>query len=516
MAKKFSIHIKKSKEGSLHKALGVPEGQKIPASKLKIKSTDSPALKKKKNFAINAKKFKHQTGGNDFQIPNPDFNTYQATHMEQDPNNPGFDMQGNPLTQSSQDFPGIVSGTNMNIDITGNLAQQQSQNQQQDPNRIKFLDSAAGKNLNTGISAITGLFNVIDNSKLKHQEKLQMLDSMTPKYMTNQESQGLDNGPAYKKMGGPINHGSPVGIVDFNSGNGLEDGMYDGINHQSFYGQDQIYNGEMGEYKTGGSVSQAKAKEILRDGTAQGHPLTDKQKKYFGWIAGGKKQAGGTSSQQTTDPNAYWEANAKLSYYKQQLNDKLRAKNPEAYDNYLKGLNDIQSQYQQGKIKPQDFIPKRQEYAQNASYNDYLAPQDVQNTLGDEYNNYLQSLQTVNKYNVQKGQQPLYGNVEGENDPSQLNYGRRFATMTTNTSNDSTTLKNGKPITTNSTRYTYNPKTKTVDTTSSVVQYDENGNPITNQTATRQTGGYSVGQEVELTPAQIKSLKAQGYQIKEL
>lgn len=37
------------------------------------------------------------------------------------------------------------------------------------------------------------------------------------------------------------------------------------------------------------TVSQAKAKEILRDGTAQGHPLTKKQKGFFGAIAGGKR-----------------------------------------------------------------------------------------------------------------------------------------------------------------------------------------------------------------------------------
>lgn len=58
-----SIKIKKSKQGSLHKHLGVPQGKKIPASKLKIKSTDSPAIRKKKQFAINAKKWKHEEGG---------------------------------------------------------------------------------------------------------------------------------------------------------------------------------------------------------------------------------------------------------------------------------------------------------------------------------------------------------------------------------------------------------------------------------------------------------------------
>jgi len=59
----MAIKIKKSHKGLLHKNLGVPEGEKIPASKLKIKSTDSKAIRKRKQFAINAKKFKHENGG---------------------------------------------------------------------------------------------------------------------------------------------------------------------------------------------------------------------------------------------------------------------------------------------------------------------------------------------------------------------------------------------------------------------------------------------------------------------
>lgn len=53
------IYIKPSKRGTLRKALGVKEGEKIPASKLKPKSTDSPAMKKKKLFARNARKWSH-------------------------------------------------------------------------------------------------------------------------------------------------------------------------------------------------------------------------------------------------------------------------------------------------------------------------------------------------------------------------------------------------------------------------------------------------------------------------
>ncbi|HEY1820403.1 MAG TPA: hypothetical protein VGG83_10770 [Trebonia sp.] len=56
------IKIAKLKEGSLHTALGVPQGEPIPAAKLAAaaKSKD-PGLRKKAQFAINAKGF-HHTG----------------------------------------------------------------------------------------------------------------------------------------------------------------------------------------------------------------------------------------------------------------------------------------------------------------------------------------------------------------------------------------------------------------------------------------------------------------------
>ena len=43
----------------------------------------------------------------------------------------------------------------------------------------------------------------------------------------------------------------------------------------------------------GGDLSSEKAKEILRDGTANGAKLTSKQRAYMGWVAGGSKKAAG-------------------------------------------------------------------------------------------------------------------------------------------------------------------------------------------------------------------------------
>lgn len=55
----MAIKIKAANKGKLHKALGIASGKKIPASKLAKKSTDSPSMAKMKNFARNAKKWKH-------------------------------------------------------------------------------------------------------------------------------------------------------------------------------------------------------------------------------------------------------------------------------------------------------------------------------------------------------------------------------------------------------------------------------------------------------------------------
>ncbi len=57
MARK-KIYIKPSKRGSLRKATGTKKGKNIAASKLKVKKSDSTAMKKKKVFAQNARKWK--------------------------------------------------------------------------------------------------------------------------------------------------------------------------------------------------------------------------------------------------------------------------------------------------------------------------------------------------------------------------------------------------------------------------------------------------------------------------
>jgi hypothetical protein len=56
----MAIKIKPSRKGLLHKDLGVPAGDKIPAGKLQAAlASSSPAIRKRANFARNAKKWNH-------------------------------------------------------------------------------------------------------------------------------------------------------------------------------------------------------------------------------------------------------------------------------------------------------------------------------------------------------------------------------------------------------------------------------------------------------------------------
>jgi hypothetical protein len=47
---------RKGTVGSLHRALGVPEGQKIPEAKMEAAKKSRPALRKKIQFAENVRK----------------------------------------------------------------------------------------------------------------------------------------------------------------------------------------------------------------------------------------------------------------------------------------------------------------------------------------------------------------------------------------------------------------------------------------------------------------------------
>lgn len=57
----MSIHIKKSTRGSLRKITHTPKGKKIPLKKIKkLEHSSSKKVRKKAQFADNARKWKHK------------------------------------------------------------------------------------------------------------------------------------------------------------------------------------------------------------------------------------------------------------------------------------------------------------------------------------------------------------------------------------------------------------------------------------------------------------------------
>lgn len=228
----------------------------------------------------------------------------------------------------------------------------------------------------------------------------------------------------------------------------------------NMYGTGSQAIGEAGisiEAKGGASIQEAK--DILKAGTAHGRKLTKKQKEYFGIIASGKKAAAGANI--AGDPpykDKYYEANARLSYYKNTLNDKLKSKNPKKFIEYFKGM-----QQTMGALDVKNPDEARRNYVQNSDYNDFLSPEEVRGTLGNQFDDYINSLKEVNQQNVTQGQQPLYGNIEGENDPSQLNYGRRFASLQVVPSISNVVQQKGQPDRVYKRNYNFDPSTNQVD-----------------------------------------------------
>lgn len=337
------IHIKPSKRGTLHDALGIPRDKKIPASRLKDNPGDSPALKKKKLFARNARKWKHGQGG----FIQPGYDEYKRGGVIPDPMsafNPHKYEYGGHVKEVGPYYP---------------------------------------------------------NTDLLEQ------------YIC------YEDGGEVREVG-------------------------------SYYPNTDLLEQFIQYCRDGGQLSGSKAKEMLRDGKANGKKLTEKQKRFFGWVAGGRKAEDGFAE---PDPREqYYRDSARLSHYKNILNEQLKSKDPQAYSDYFKGLSELRRSG-----KTQDA----QKYIQESPYNVYLTPSEVRNTLGEnDYNDYLSALKSVNSYDTQQGRQPLYGQVEGNGDLANLNYGRRFASLQIT---PSLSVYNQSRGTNYSRNYTYDPQKRSVN-----------------------------------------------------
>jgi hypothetical protein len=401
------IYIKPSHRGKLHSDLGVPAGKPIPASKLAIKSGDSTAVKKRKQFAINAKKWHHGQDGVTMQPTNP-YNWYTPEQpmpqipqsgYAQFPNLPKIDLTTLPgstvpstlnipkppelltypnkkkkskfdvgdaavtgllaidalIPPEPSPYPVVRPGLSYNEHPYGTGSQAIAQKGTTIPsnlyktNKSAYVDSVlnANKNLdwvqrlyekNPKTVQIPGQPHpsthfMGDNGQgyvfptvVNKDGKLQYLGDGAEAYARDSNTgiqfpkeQGTwfaNNG--YKKGKGVLSGFESGGNIpisttgykssskDKNKANlripsnqitmkGVPHNVLgtDSLGFQQLMtpGNDYTFPGsyvdEIPMAKMGSTLSSDKAKEMLRDGTAHGKKLTGKQKRYFGYIAGG-------------------------------------------------------------------------------------------------------------------------------------------------------------------------------------------------------------------------------------
>ena len=258
------------------------------------------------------KRVKAQAGMEDILTPDRGTQYFQT----------GYDEFGNPIGYNSMDFSYDAAAKAEQFTTTNPVEQPGTNNDQSRTIRYRtgrFQENPYVTGFNYLASEVTGVANMIQNNRLKDKEYETLVHSLEPTYWENMDGEGLNNLPMYTQYGGGF-------------GPNLED---PGFAHEAFYGDNSIY-------QAGGGPSASKAKEMLKDGTANGKRLTAKQKRYFGWVAGGKKQAGGIA-------DYLWQKGVDGSFKnrKKLFNDYFGGNYSGSAEQNIKLLNDIQS----GKLK---------------------------------------------------------------------------------------------------------------------------------------------------------------------
>lgn len=402
---KPKIHIKPSKRGSLRKAMGAKEGKKLSVSAMRSRLKNaSPAMKKKLQFALNARKWNHEFGGElpifpegGFvpQIASIDNLTGSFSKMN---NLPGEQL----LPSGLAPYSGTVSGSGFSLDplskgieLYQNIAGAaldplvaSSQMEQQslyanagknlrsvDPNSMakKGYWQGVGSNV-AKLGPFAFLTSLSNRKKAKDEAELfnknieeqifnnnvsSRLSTMqqNPNYMPvakqggftvykGQTHEGPDGGILTDEFGNPsgLSLNKPIALTEKNEVarynpstrstyiysdslgfskpatrlvnkfklnkqgslykhdpliKAAVDKQFDNLTTAQEFAKGNIIPDEtqMAEFggmlKKGGSLTASKAKEMLKDGTAHGKKLTPKQMRYFGWVAGGKKEEGG-------------------------------------------------------------------------------------------------------------------------------------------------------------------------------------------------------------------------------
>jgi hypothetical protein len=250
-------------------------------------------------------------------------------------------------------------------------------------------------------------------------------------------------------------------LANYNGGQGNMQKMLDSYNQKGYLKNNDFLNTNFTPESYGGIYKNVQARiqaaKMLRGENAfkYGGTIPNTPKGVPKYAEGGSVETGPGEGKEPTysDQENYYRNSAKLAHYKTLLNDKLKAKNPQAFGEFFKGLQPLR---QAGNTKGAG------DYIQNSQYNDYLSADEVKKSLGNDYQDYLNTIQQVNTFDIAQGKQPLYGTQETGTDLNNLNYGRRFASLASTPSFSATNKTSG---TTYNRQYSYDPKSKQVSFT---------------------------------------------------
>ena len=176
------------------------------------------------------KRVKAQAGVED--VLNPDMGTQYF--------NTGYDEFGNSVGYNPMDYSYEGAEKAEQFTTTNPVQFPGTNNQERFSIKTRyFKENPYVKAFNIAASEATGIANMIQNNRLKKQERRQILHSLEPRYLQNMEAEGLNNIPMYTQYGG--------------FGPNMDE---PGFAHSAFYGDNTVYKyGGMPKYAAGGMTN---------------------------------------------------------------------------------------------------------------------------------------------------------------------------------------------------------------------------------------------------------------------
>lgn len=153
---------------------------------------------------------------------------------------------------------------------------------------LHFADKVGAKKVDRKIGSLKPTQSEINDEKVKAMLKDKSMDASKIRYIISSDNHILDG---HHRWASDLEGGEEKVVTCYQIDLPMRD-LVSRANRMKMTTKRDI-NDKVKKYADGG-LSAAKARKMLHDGTAHGRPLTEQQRKYFGYIGYGKKMHGGT------------------------------------------------------------------------------------------------------------------------------------------------------------------------------------------------------------------------------